>query len=137
MAADRRYAAERLGHDAYAEMAVARRRPRMAGMQVTLVLDGQECRRETALQALAQALFTASLRFAAGAYLIHGLALIRLRRLGLAAQPQDLRYREDQHRHRDAEHLEIDPDTLGKVPRYIDIGGRQEGEPENPQGIDQ
>src|SRR5882762_2627597 len=35
-------AAERLGHDCYAEMTVASRSPRVAGVQVTLILDDQE-----------------------------------------------------------------------------------------------
>src|SRR5258708_3337124 len=60
-----RYAAERLGHYGYAEMTVAARGARMTGVQVTLVLDGQQRRHKTALEALTQALL------AAGGWLIH------------------------------------------------------------------
>ena len=68
MTRHRGYAAERLGHDAYAEMTVASRRPRMTGVQVAFVLDDQQRRRKTGLQAPPQALF-------AGAGLNHGSAL--------------------------------------------------------------
>src|SRR5260370_17727593 len=53
----RGYAAERLGHDSYSEMTVASRRPRMPGVQVTLVLDDQELRRNPLLQPPSQATF--------------------------------------------------------------------------------
>src|ERR1700733_10526594 len=59
--------AEGFGHDGDAEMAVAARRSRMAGVQVTLVLDEQQGGRKTNLQAPAQALFT-------GGRLVHGQA---------------------------------------------------------------
>src|ERR1700730_5554287 len=61
----RGYAAERLGHDGYAEVTVAPRRPLVAGVQVTLVLNHQERWGKTRLQAPPQALF------AAGRRLIH------------------------------------------------------------------
>ena len=47
----RGYAAEGLGDDGDPEMAVAARRPRMAGMQMALVLDDQQRGRKTVLQA--------------------------------------------------------------------------------------
>jgi len=53
VARDRREAAERLGHDSDAEMAVAAGRSGVAGVQVTLIFDGEERRRKTALQTLA------------------------------------------------------------------------------------
>src|ERR1700681_4602416 len=47
------YTAERLGNDAYSEMAVAFGCARMAGVQMTLVLDDENRGRKTALEALA------------------------------------------------------------------------------------
>jgi hypothetical protein len=79
VARDRRESTERLGHDGDAEMAVPAGRSGVAGVQVTLILDGQEHRRKTAFQTLAQTLF------AAGILLIHALTRVRLRRFGLAA----------------------------------------------------
>ena len=67
VARHRGYAAERLGHYGYAEMTVASRRPGMAGVPVALVLDDEQQRGKTRLQALAQSLF------AAGRRLIHSL----------------------------------------------------------------
>src|ERR1700679_2624394 len=84
----RSQAAEGFGHDGDAEMAVAARCSRMAGVQVTLVLDDQQGGRKTSLQAPAQALFTAGSRLAHGSGL--PLARVRLRGLGLGAQPKDL-----------------------------------------------
>src|SRR5450755_1645504 len=104
MPGNRGNAAERLGHDVYAEMALAARRPRMAGVHVTLVLNGQECRREPALEALAQALFA-----------------VRLRRFALTAQPHYLGEHEDEHCDGNTDHLEADPHAVCKIARHIDI----------------
>ncbi|GAC1666531.1 MAG: hypothetical protein NVS9B2_06810 [Steroidobacteraceae bacterium] len=52
---------ECLCNDAYSEMAVAMGCTRMAGVQVTLVLDDQTRGRETALQAATQPLRAAGL----------------------------------------------------------------------------
>src|SRR6202011_5247812 len=65
VAPERGYAAERLGDNGDAEMAVATGCPRMARVQVALVLYHQERRGKMRLQAPAQALF------AAGSRLIH------------------------------------------------------------------
>src|ERR1700722_9213842 len=62
----RSQAAEGFGHDVDAKMALAARRSRMAGVQVTLVLDDQQSGRKTSLQAPAQALFAAGSRLAPG-----------------------------------------------------------------------
>jgi hypothetical protein len=53
------YASERLGHDHHSEMTVARRRSRVTCMQMALILDGQELRREAAFQAPSQPTFAA------------------------------------------------------------------------------
>lgn len=55
------YTAERLGNDAYSEMAVSFGCARMAGVQTTLVLDDQNGGRKTALQATPQSLRAAGI----------------------------------------------------------------------------
>jgi len=58
VARERGHAAERLGHDGYAEMTLASGRPGMAGVHVALILDDQEGWGKTRLQTAAQSLFT-------------------------------------------------------------------------------
>ena len=92
MARDRGDAAERLGHDGDAEMAVAAGRPGMAGVQVALVLDGQQRRREAAFQPLAQPLLSSRESC--------GQRLLRWGGFGFARQPEDLRHHENEQCHR-------------------------------------
>lgn len=54
----RRNPAEGVGHDPYAEMAVASRRSRMTGVQAAFILDDQDRGRKTRLQAVPQAPFS-------------------------------------------------------------------------------
>jgi hypothetical protein len=58
----RGYTAERLGNDAYSEMAVAFGCARMAGVQMTLVLDDQNRGRKSSLQTAPQPLRAAGFR---------------------------------------------------------------------------
>ena len=105
---------------------------RVAGVQVTFVFDGKLQRRELLGEPPPQPLFagrSGSRRRRSGGRLGG--------RLRLAAQPQHLRDHEEQHRHADAEDLEVHPDALGKVPRHVDVRRREQRKPASPQRIDE